>query len=417
MKEILNFLDVFAGAGGLSEGFIQAGFKPIAHIEHDRAACFTLKTRMAYHWLKKNNKIDLYNSYLNQEITRQKLYSSVPLKIIESVIPLSIGEKNEEIFYQIDQILDDQRIDVLIGGPPCQAYSLVGRSRDKNRMLGDSRNYLYKYYAEFLDKYSPRYFLFENVIGLLSANDKDGSKYFDNMRNLFAEYGYKISYEVLNSRHYGIPQNRKRVILFGSRNINNNTFPKPEEQKINYTIFDLFDDLPKINAGQGSISPCKYRKQINKNVEILNLRNTSDILTWHISRPNIKRDLKIYKIAVDIWNRKQKRLKYIDLPANLKTHNNLKSFHDRFKVVVGENNFSHTVVAHISKDGHYYIHPDIQQNRSITPREAARLQTFPDNYYFEGVTEKPSRTQCFKQIGNAVPVLLSRKIGEKLREY
>ena len=109
------------------------------------------------------------------------------------------------------------------------------------------------------------------------------------------------------------------------------------------------------------------------------------------------------------------KLNYNDLPDKLKTHKNRTSFTDRFKVVDGNAEYSHTVVAHISKDGHYYIHPDLKQNRSLTPREAARLQTFPDNYFFEGA-KYPSMTSAFKQIGNAVPVLLSWKLAEKLKE-
>jgi DNA (cytosine-5)-methyltransferase 1 len=112
----------------------------------------------------------------------------------------------------------------------------------------------------------------------------------------------------------------------------------------------------------------------------------------------------------------RKRLNYNELPAKLKTHKNRHSFFDRFKVVNANAEFSHTVVAHIAKDGHYYIHPDIRQNRSISIREAARLQSFPDDFYFEGVKEEKNRTAAFKQIGNAVPPLMAEQIAEKLRE-
>ena len=139
-------------------------------------------------------------------------------------------------------------------------------------------------------------------------------------------------------------------------------------------------------------------------------------MTWHQARPHTEQDLEIYRIAVRRWNEGRQRLKYSTLPPHLKTHRNRVSFTDRFKVVAGDLPFAHTVVAHICKDGHYYIHPDVEQNRSITPREAARLQTFPDDYYFEGVNGRPSRTHAFRQIGNAVPVLLSRGIAAKLKE-
>ena len=148
----------------------------------------------------------------------------------------------------------------------------------------------------------------------------------------------------------------------------------------------------------------------------MKLRNNEQSVTWHVSRPNLERDLEIYKIAAKKWEKEKSRLSYNELPEKLKTHKNRNAHADRFKVVAGTLNYSHTVVAHIAKDGHYYIHPDIKQNRSITPREAARLQTFPDDFYFEGDSDKPSRTAAFKQIGNAVPVLLGEKIAEKLKK-
>jgi DNA (cytosine-5)-methyltransferase 1 len=134
----------------------------------------------------------------------------------------------------------------------------------------------------------------------------------------------------------------------------------------------------------------------------------------HCARPNTSRDLEIYKRAVDALKHGT-RLKYTDLPSRLQTQHNVTSFLDRFKVVDGESAYSQTVVAHIAKDGHYFIHPDATQNRSLTPREAARIQTFPDNYYFEGVKEdKASRTAAFKQIGNAVPVRLAEVIANAM---
>src|SRR5690606_4014478 len=126
-------------------------------------------------------------------------------------------------------------------------------------------------------------------------------------------------------------------------------------------------------------------------------------------------DREIYKIAVQKWLDSQGRLNYNDLPERLKTHQNRTSFFDRFKVVAADLPYSQTVVAHIAKDGHYYIHPDIAQNRSLTVREAARLQSFPDDYYFEGVKEGANRTAAFKQIGNAVPVLMAKAIAEKIK--
>ncbi len=131
----------------------------------------------------------------------------------------------------------------------------------------------------------------------------------------------------------------------------------------------------------------------------------------HLARKHIDRDLEIYRFAVNKWNKEKKRIRYIELPEKLKTHKNQHSFKDRYKVVAGDLPYSHTVVAHISKDGHYYIHPDINQTRSLTVREAARIQSFPDNYKFEG-----PRTYQFIQIGNAVPPLMSEKISFEIKK-
>ena len=210
----LRYIDLFAGAGGLSEGFIRSGYTPIAHIEIDAAACNTLKTRAAYHWLKRNHKINKYYDYLYGKISRDTLYNLIPSRLNDSVINAEIGENNlKNIFDKIDCLLQGKKPDLIIGGPPCQAYSLVGRSRDKNRMNGDNRNYLYIYYAKFLKRYKPKYFIFENVTGLLSAKSRDGILYFDSMRKLFRESGYATEFQVLSADDYGVLQKRKRIFV------------------------------------------------------------------------------------------------------------------------------------------------------------------------------------------------------------
>lgn len=413
----LRFLDLFAGAGGLSEGFIQAGYKPVAHIESDKAACFTLQTRMAYHWLKSVDKLSLYVDYLKGELSRTEFYKNIPEHISKTVINKEISEDSlKTIFSQIDDLLENSSLDLIIGGPPCQAYSLVGRSCDSNKMLGDKRNYLYKFYGEFLKRYQPRYFVFENVTGLLSAKDADGRYYFEEMRMLFKKLGYETEYRILNANDYGALQARKRIILMGRRGKKTGFYPQLEIERSNVCVNEIFLDLPVIHAGEGSVRPCKTKKYSGQWLYDSGIKNDNIPVTWHIARPLNQQDSEIYRMVADLWSKEGKRMEYNDLPENLKTHKNRTAFADRFKVVAGNLSSSHTVLAHLAKDGHYYIHPDPKQNRSITPREAARLQTFPDDYYFEGCTDKPSRAAAFRQIGNAVPVILARKIAENLKE-
>lgn len=419
MPKNLTMIDLFAGAGGLSEGFIRAGFTPIAHVEMDTAACNTLRTRAAYHWLKSENRLDVYNSYLNRSISRDELYSVIPGAIMRSVIEASIGpDTNPAIFERIREHHKRKTVDLVVGGPPCQAYSLMGRSADPNRMQGDHRNYLFVYYIEFLKEFRPKYFVFENVTGLLSAKDQDGNKYLDLIETAFNEAGYQISpLRILDASEHGVPQKRKRVIIIGRRGTSKPKYPKLRKTSPYETIIELFSDLPSLSANdQSSDYLPKCNEQHQQNLVKLGLRQHCRQLplTQHVSRPHIERDLKIYKKAALDWINEGRRLRYNELPKELQTHKNTHSFSDRFKVVAGNATASHTVVAHIAKDGHYYIHPDPEQNRSISVREAARLQTFPDDYYFEGIKEGSYRTAAFKQIGNAVPVLLAQRIGEAL---
>lgn len=409
MNSSIKYIDLFAGAGGLSEGFSRKGFHAVAHVEMDKDACDTLRTRLAYHYLLENNSFDTYKAYLKNEISRENLWGQIPASIMESVINEEISNNTiGSIFHKIDKQLQSYKVDLIIGGPPCQAYSLVGRSRDPNRMKGDKRNFLFRYYAEFLKRYKPKYFVFENVLGLLTAGNK---KYLNEMIQLFEYIGYSVAEPtVLNAEEYGVLQKRRRVIIMGQRGKRKFEFPELEKVENKWQIKkDLFYDLPFLNPGD-EFQITKYTKPINEYLNCTEIRNGIDIVTQHITRHHNKRDLEIYSIAIDKWVNSKTRLKYSDLPARLQTHNNTEAFLDRFKVVdpVGH---SHTMVAHISKDGHYYIYPDLNQIRSISVREAARIQSFPDDYFFEG-----GRTAAFKQIGNAVPPLMAKAIANKISE-
>jgi DNA (cytosine-5)-methyltransferase 1 len=403
----LNYIDLFAGAGGLSEGFIREGFSPVAHVEMNNDACDTLKTRLAYHHLSGIKKVSVYHSYLKNEISRDELWKDVPAHLIESVINDEISSKTiDSVFRLIDQQIYKKKVDVIIGGPPCQAYSLVGRSRDPKGMKWDKRNFLFRFYGQFLQRYQPKYFVFENVLGLLTAGN---AKYLNEMRELFSSIGYSTDYKVLNAEDYGVLQKRRRVIIIGRRG--NREFKFPELSLADYSgqvKKDVFYDLPFLKPGD-ELQIAKYSKPINEYLQKSLTRNGVDFVTQHITRPHNERDLEIYSIAIDKWLDGQQRLKYSELPKRLQTHNNTKAFLDRYKVVdpLGH---SHTVVAHIAKDGHYYIYPDKKQVRSISVREAARLQSFPDDYFFEG-----GRTAAFKQIGNAVPPLMAQAVAGTIK--
>lgn len=416
MTKKLTFIDLFAGAGGLSEGFIRAGYEPIAHVEMDEAACYTLRTRAACNYLKENDGYEIYKQYLRGEINRDYLYSKVPAEILSSVINLPIGgDNNPKIHKAIEEQLGKRKVDLIIGGPPCQAYSLVGRARRKDGMKGDPRNYLYVQYAKYLEKYQPKLFVFENVLGLKSAGS---GIYLHNMEKLFEKKGYAMKLFTVEANNFGVLQNRKRVIIIGWHQQLKITLPDLEAIRSHkkHTVKELLTDLPVIQAGEGKDKYIQYPKPSNDYLHESGIRNGIDILTQHIARPHTRQDKEIYRIAVEKMKTGE-RLSYTELPGYLRTHKNEHSFIDRFKVVNDKAAYSQTVVAHIAKDGHYYIHPDIKQNRSLTVREAARLQSFPDDFYFEGVKEGKNRTAAFKQIGNAVPMLMAEKIARLLMNH
>jgi DNA (cytosine-5)-methyltransferase 1 len=407
----LTYIDLFAGAGGLSEGFIREGFTPIAHVEMNKFACETLKTRVAFHYLKNKSGFKRYISYLKKEINRDMLWKQVPTFEMDSVIQSEISKKTiNNIFESIDKRVKGRKVDVIIGGPPCQAYSIVGRARDPKGMTDDPRNHLYKYYVEFLNRYKPKMFVFENVPGILSAKNGD---YFSKIVKAIKNEGYECKHELLNAKNFNVLQNRKRVIIIGWRKNLDFEFPKFDDIESKYVIKkDLFSNLPKLKPGEGfDVTYYNDKKsEYLKKFKIVSNNKDLNFTTQHKARPNNENDLQIYKIAIDRMIDEGKRLNYVDLPTKLKKHKNETVFTNRFQVV-DPNSISHTVVAHISGDGHYYIYPDKNQVRSISIREAARIQSFPDDFFFEG-----GQTASFKQIGNAVPPLMAEGIAKKIKQ-
>lgn len=407
-KKSPKVLDLFAGIGGLSEGFIRNDCEIIGHIEMDKKACSTLVTRMIYHALVKQGRYDEYKNYVLGTISRDELVEKYKLQNErDSVICAKIGKDNyKTLIKQIKKRLNGGKLDFIIGGPPCQAYSYIGRARDINNMRRDERNFLYRYYVEFLKALKPKIFIFENVPGLKSAGN---GRYLKDMRSLMKKAGYDTDYRILNAADYGVPQNRKRIILIGwNKDSELKKYPNFPEVVRDYLVKDFFVGLPNVQAGKGLKIENNFSIK-NELLEKLGIINSQfDILMDHISRPNSEQDLEIYRLAVQA-KQSGENIKYNNLPDRLKTHKNESGFLDRFKVVDINAKGSHTVVAHIAKDGHFYIHPDIKQNRSLTVREAARLQAFPDDYKFEG-----ERGAQFKQIGNAVSPMLSEILARFL---
>lgn len=406
-----NFIDLFAGAGGLSEGFIAQGdFTPIAHVEMNKYASETLKTRACYYYLAENGMLNIYRSYLTRQITREQLYASVPGGLLGTIINREISTDSiQEIFETIDGIIktyDLGEIDLIVGGPPCQAYSLMGRAVDAKNMQKDPRNYLYKQYVKFLNHYRPKAFVFENVPGIVTAGKGER---FKRIIGAFRTAGYNVEYHILDAYDYGVLQQRRRMIIFGWRNDLKYNFPLPPVVHYNVTVNALFRDLSHLAPGEECNRYAPGRA--SRYLQYTGIRKPSDVLTLHMCRVHNQNDLDIYRHVIEAWNNGHNRLKYYDLPEELRTRQNETSFVDRYKVVAGDLPYSHTMIAHIAKDGHYFIHPDINQCRSISVREAARIQSFPDDFYFEG-----PRSAKFTQIGNAVPPLMAQALAIEIAQ-
>lgn len=411
---MLNIIDLFSGAGGLTEGFRNNYFNLLAHVEMDESACKTLTVRDCFYYLKSTENLTKYYSYITGKISYDDLLKEIPEKITSKAINSIISEDTlPKIFKQIDLLIKSNSVHGIIGGPPCQAYSTIGRARNAKIKETDERIYLYKYYLKFLEKYNPDFFIFENVKGLMSFKDLDGTnlleKIIDEFTNIISKNHYNVQVKLINCAEFGVPQIRERLIIFGYKtSISDFDFFKTLEKYREKppVIKELFKDLPKLHAGE---TKNKYSKIQPSEYVVKNLRDPDVPLTQNICRPNNKNDLEIYSIVAK-EKKKNRNIIYSDLPPELIKHRNSTIFLDRFKAINGHG-YSHTIVAHIAKDGHYYIHPDVSQNRSITVREAARIQTFPDNFYFES-----SRTAAFKQIGNAVPPHFSKIISRNILE-
>lgn len=439
-------IDLFAGCGGLSEGFAQAGFRVIGRIEMDKWACETMKTRGLYYKLKEKKKLYWYFKYLKNEISKEaicqrfpKIKGEIDLEVIKAEFVKDPFKKIIKRIQNVNRYYGTSKFHVLLGGPPCQPYSIVGRARDPNRMELDSRHFLYEHYLKILESIQPDFFLFENVPGLITANAA-GEEIFHRILDDFSAINppYEVAPSldefrenprnyILDSVQFGVPQKRKRIFLIGYKKILLDKRPAictifqriqktGVKNKGVLTVTDAIGDLPPLRPGEGSDSWYMNYNSCDNGQELtryqIQMRRGSPSVLNHRARTHMQSDLERYKYFIEKHKNGNHSVTIKDLgeerPDLMPKHKNLDGFLDRFRVQWW-NRPSSTITAHICKDGHYYIHPDISQCRSFTVREAARCQSFPDNFKFEG-----PRTEQLRQVGNAVPPFLANVIARNI---
>lgn len=403
MKKKLHTIELFAGCGGLLEGFLQqGGYDTLACVEWEKAPCLTLANRLEQKW---------HHANANNEVIRFD---------IQRTDELVNGFEDEEYGKHegLAKLIGNQTVDAIVGGPPCQAYSLAGRIRDEHGMKEDYRNYLFESYMRIVKYFRPKFFVFENVVGLLSAAP-DGYPIVNRIRKEFIDAGYKVAenfrdtlFEVCD---YGVPQHRKRVIIIGIRmdyfdvdkcvsdDMINDFYNviMPSFRQKQRTVFDAIGDLPKIyplpkpiiqNGKKYSHAPICSEKVMN-----------------HVPRFHSARDISVFRMLEEDIRSGRKEYVSIEKLKELYTKVTGKKSNIHKYYVLRNDEPSNTIPAHLYKDGMRHIHPDPEQARSITVREAARLQTFPDDFEFLG-----ANMAQYKMIGNAVPVDFAKIVAEAL---
>ena len=406
MNNKFTFIDLFSGCGGLSEGFYQQGLHGLAHVEWETPMVNTLRNRLVKKWGYSDEEAEKSVIHFDIQKTEELLKGSWSEDTISTY-----GKTNSSIIAEkgIDGFIGNQKVDLIIGGPPCQAYSIAGRAQDPNSMKNDYRNYLFESFVKVVDHYRPKVFVFENVPGILSA--KPGDRYvIDRICEAFDKIGYEIrnpqamSKSIYSSADFGVPQERRRVIIFGV------------DKKSKYSVEDFYASLDKLISTESKktvrdaigdmpkFRPLKQSyKSGNKNVshELIG----DKVIPLHEARYHNARDIEVFRRWIsesmnDIPHEQTLEF-YKQVSGRTTNHNKYRSLE--------WDKPSPTIVSHLYKDGLMFIHPDVEQVRSITIREAALLQTFPMDFEFIG-----SSAYCFKMIGNAVPVLFAKNIAQAI---
>ena len=398
----ISTIDLFAGCGGLMDGFEKSGhYSTLACVEWDKHPCENLINRLKNKWHHRNAE----NEVICFDIQRtDELFSGFS----DTIYGKHPG---------LDSLLPNNKVDVIIGGPPCQAYSIAGRIRDENGMRDDYRNYLFESYIKVVERYSPSFFIFENVSGILSATP-DGTPIIQRISEAFNNAGYyilpKIEDALFDLTKYGIPQNRKRIILLGVRK---DFFPNSYKSIINDFYYILMPlqtkDTKTVEEAIGDL-PKLIPSVING--KVVYQSNSKECIPNHTPRSHSQRDLKLFKLLTE--DIEKGTMKYASVEALKKLYTEItghvSNIHKYY--VLRRDQPSNTIPAHLYKDGYRHIHPDSKQLRSITVREAARLQTFDDDYVFLG-----SMMHQYKMIGNAVPpqfsLILANVLFELIKKY
>ncbi len=399
----LKTIDLFAGCGGLSLGFQETNlYELMAHVEWEQAPIEAIRE-----WLISQGEKESSEKLIHFDIQR-----------LDELFNGWSGDPKYQNGAGLDKLVKSAGgVDVIIGGPPCQAYSIAGRVRDENGMHFDYRNYLFESYLEVVKRYQPKAFVFENVPGMLSAAP-GGVSISERVTKAFNEAGYAIVSNlkdaVVDLWNYGVPQKRTRVIIIGLKKDHftdhqkrlNDFYKKflPSQAKPVISSQTALSDLP-------ALLPLK--KVENANGKKFSHSYPEGSISHHVPRFHSQRDIKIFQLlAKDLQKPKNKRqFQTVEDLKRLYTEQTGKTSAVHKYHVINPEEPSNTIPAHLYKDGLRHIHWDHKQARSLTVREAARLQTFPDLYKFGA-----SQTDAYKMIGNAVPPAFARALALALYE-